>query len=338
MRHLFTCVVVVLSNYVLAYSTKFSVEHLSRDLSQENSRIQRTKIALSDELKVNTTVDLSLAVEASQSFVNNIQQYAKDRYDGFNLDISKFCFIFNVKRDSAIKVGVFGDRSALYATKNVYAPGVGYQLSDKKIELSSSYLNVPSSRKFYLNRSSTELASLWNSYLKYFFLNDDFQKLSVAIGYQFYSGLGSDIARQSGIRGNSTYGNREIAEFAYDYSIASVFLDYASWIGSHQFGVEIEVSNNLSAYDSEAHVYRTGISWKYKKISSQISILKIEKNAMIAVYTDEILDSTSVQGMTMSSSYEISKNFFTNIKLANVENYELERRNTSVFMSLNFRK
>lgn len=299
----------------------FSLQNFTRYNQGADVRIQRSIIRATDSKKIDSKFYAQLDGDLVFSTLNSNQYVARDEEESFYLNLRKFNLGYKVS-SLTLYLGVQESYSTTLSSV-LSAPGAGVVYAKDSVKVSSGLLNIPSSRKYIVHSgSSSNHSQLWTSNLEVDFEFINFWKFKFTANYDYYNHLGSDVAFQSGLRGNSTVGNQLNAEFLFDYSIVSTKMILYNEFKNILFSPYLEYGENLGAYKSENKFYRIGSIFNRGRWLLDLSYESIAKNALIAVYTPNRLDNTALSGPHVELNYDFKNNLALNMMFANYLHHE----------------
>lgn len=308
--------ILFISSVSYANNSEFALEYLSRD-SQDGSFVaQRGIIGFDGKKNLENNYYGRLKTNLVFSSITSEQFIAKDEEESFSAYLEEFILGKKYKTlDTTL--GIQSPETKTLATKSVYGPGLKGIIDRDSIRLSSSLLTIPSFRRFYINSNNeTKRAQLWSSTLEGKIpVGHDLIKTS--INYDYFSNLGPNLSYQSGLRGNSTVGTELTSEFLYDYSILSVDINYETYLSGLKVIAEAQFGENQSAYSFENKFSLLSGAVGNEQVMAKASILEIQKNSMIAIYTPQEIDSTGIRGVQGQLNYNIQKQISMNLSLGN---------------------
>lgn len=151
-----------------------------------------------------------------------------------------------------------------------------------------------------------------------------------------FSELGAETAYRSKFRNNSVFGDVDNAKFAYDYSIFSLATSYDYRFSRLTLSPFFNWGLNESAFNYENKYFKYGINLNYNKTKLSASYISIDKNALVAVFTDENVDMANVKGGQLELNHELYKNLSLNFNFTQLVDKQNDEQIESMLISATY--
>ncbi|MCB0422489.1 MAG: hypothetical protein KDD61_15925, partial [Bdellovibrionales bacterium] len=145
-------------------------------------------------------------------------------------------------------------------------------------------------------------------------------------GYDYFSELGTEAAFRSKLRNNSVRGDIVKAEFVYDYSIFSAVTKLEWQVGRYLVSPYVNIGMNESAFNGENLHSFLGIDLGFAQTTLGVNYVDIQKNALIAIYTDESIDRANVSGWEARAQHKFSDQFRLNFQVSLLDDREIDEQ------------
>ena len=132
------------------------------------------------------------------------------------------------------------------------------------------------------------------------------------------------------------FGDVDNAKFAYDYSIFSLATSYDYRFSRLTLSPFFNWGLNESAFNYENKYFKYGINLNYNKTKLSASYISIDKNALVAVFTDENVDMANVKGGQLELNHELYKNLSLNFNFTQLVDKQNDEQIESMLISATY--
>lgn len=337
---IYTAIVISLCQQSAIAHTTFSIEFFEHHRSLREQSLQRAVVNYAKSNKIHKSYRTNIDVQLISNN-NNIRQYiAFEEARDFFVNIINFNVqkeLLYPKSELLITLGFQRMGDQLFVNQALHGPGFSSQFHSHSFRLRSGYYLLPNYQQFYVRQANQmQSSSLWSSELQLQTKPQANLDWYFIFGYDYFHQLGTDIAFRSKFRNNSVGGNPNNAKFWYDFSIFSfsshLLFNFDKWKVKPKWNIGI----NESAYGFENKHSVLGIEISRHNLQLSISHLKIDKNALVAVFTDESIDMTHVEGFQLALQYQATDKIALNFNVANLLDKETQENVFSGRMTATF--
>lgn len=297
----------------------YSIESFHRETDLDSRSEQRNIVRYEDEKSLGLDMLFNVTMEFQYSFINSVSHISQENNDEFTVHVQDFFLLYQnqnsiLKNDIFLTVGVQECSDSSFLSQNINAPGIELSAKQSEWRASSGYFLIPSNRKFFISQKKDyeyprKQTSLWSSSFSFDLLKDSLYKTNILMNYDYYSNLDNQTAFQSGLRGNSSVGDEITSEFLYDYSIPSFALKFIRNFGKWDSVTSLSYGKNISAPDDFSDFFKISSGTSNEKVRILFSYLKIERDSMISLFTDEVINQTDVKGYLIDYLHNFREDF-----------------------------
>lgn len=332
-----------LLTFVIIFSTEGSVDfglgHFQKKDGIQDLSSFRGELRLVHQREIAASLLGELDARLGMSW-DNTQQYRENEEGGETLALEVEKLLLNytsafLPLNLCGALGIASPAVETLSSQRISAPMVGIKIGGNHASFESGIFKLSSNQKFLINQGTEKRrSSFYHSALK---LKHEFKEqniIGMAMAYEYFDEIGPDVSFQAGLRNNTTYGNRDVSEMAYDFSIFSMLVEAEININAFSFHPIFNFGFNQGAYRGQRNFFKLELPLNYEKLTFALGALAIEKNALLSLYSPEEIGETNISGQFISLQYAFSKN--RQVRIAHYELKGLNSGERSFSTTLNF--
>lgn len=320
-------------------STELAIEYFGHQRNLRSQNLQRAKVIYTDQTHLSANWKATVNTEVVATNANVKQHVAYEEVRDFYVDVRELSIERYLKPpnfNGQLKLGFHEVDNQLFVSRSLSGPGVKISSQFPYALLSTAYYLLPEYEQYYVKDSTARKNSaLWSSRLS-LPLGGSQNSIPITFGYDYFSQLGVETAYRSRFRNNTVVGGPDNAQFAYDYSIFSLGLSYTTyyqkwkWMPFGNWGI------NESAFSGENQHLELGLEAAQEDSSIRLSYIHLEKNSLVATYTDESIDLTNVSGGQIQVYHKVLPKLGVRFDVASLQDLDSAEKVNSAKVSATF--